>query len=61
MDQPLMPMERRRIAMDIVRSTFRSLEDPLVSAVATWAITLAGLSDETLLKIWSDCDDEPAA
>lgn len=53
MDEPLTRVERRQMAMDVVSATFGQ-DDLLVSAVATWAYTLGGLSDETLFKLWSD-------
>lgn len=54
MDQSLTTVDRRRIAMDIINTTFQCKDDVWVTAVATWAYTLAGLSDETLLKLWDD-------
>lgn len=54
MDQPLTRVERRQMVMDVVLSTFGADDSLLVTAVATWAYTLGGLSDETLFKLWSD-------
>lgn len=56
MDEPLTPAERRQMVMDLVLGSFGAQDELLVRGVATWAFTLAVLSDETLLKLWCDCD-----
>lgn len=62
MDEPLTRVERRQMVMDVVQDVFGQLDALMVAGIASWTYTLSGLSDETLLKLWSDCNvpDESA-
>lgn len=54
MEQPLTRAERRQMVLDVVQDVFSQIDELMVAGIASWTYTLSGLSDETLLKLWSD-------
>lgn len=48
----LTPQERRTLIEEIQISSFHHLDVDQVRWVTSWALTLAGLRDETILNIW---------
>lgn len=54
MDEPLTNVERRQMVLDVVKDVFGQLDELMVLGIASWTYTLSGLSDETLLKLWTD-------
>ncbi len=51
-DDVLMPHERRDLIQDIQLDTFRHLKDEDVRWVTSWALTLATMPDDTIIRIW---------
>jgi hypothetical protein len=49
----LLPHERRDLIQEIQLDTFRHMKIEDVRWVTSWALTLAAMSDETILRIWS--------
>lgn len=56
MDNSLTEAKRREIVMELINGTFNCRDDLMAQAVASWAYTLGGLSDDTILRLWSDFD-----
>jgi hypothetical protein len=54
MDQPLSPYDRRQMALDVAVDIFCDMDAQRVRGVASWTATLLGISDKTLLKMWSE-------
>lgn len=52
-DDDLMPHERRELIQEIQLDTFRYLRMEEVRCITSWALTLAAMPDETILRIWN--------
>jgi hypothetical protein len=60
MEQPLSPYDRRQMALDVAVDIFCDMDPQRVRGVASWTATLLGISDKTLLKMWSERRVPPA-
>lgn len=48
----LAPDERRALIHEIQLDTFRHLDSDDVKWVTSWALTLADVSDDTIVRLW---------
>jgi hypothetical protein len=53
LDDELLPHERRDLIQEIQLDTFRHLQVEDVRWVTSWALTLAAMPDETIIRIWN--------